>query len=312
MQPAAALPFANVAAAEASIARGAVSGAGASARSEPSGCLELSTNLCPTPAALPATCPACRSGPLRRGSTACAPPGCWRRAWSSLWSRVGARDCSKQLVVICGGGAWHPVSGVCWLLPSRLSAPHTLQLAVHRNCCGRPPAGCYFSPALLEPAFKDPQLSGFLCEARLRHFLVRCNSVCCVPKRFGASLCRACASQRRARKHSTLSGQPCALAPALPPPCPLPTGLWRCAHRRRCGGDRQRCAQLHCFTLCAQYRCCMSCDSCMRVLARCTPAVLTPNWSPAGAETLCDVPRTVEEIEAVMAGGPWPPAGKQQ
>lgn len=36
------------------------------------------------------------------------------------------------------------------------------------------PAGCYFSPALLEPAFKDPALSPFLCEARLRQYLVRC------------------------------------------------------------------------------------------------------------------------------------------
>lgn len=27
-----------------------------------------------------------------------------------------------------------------------------------------------------------------------------------------------------------------------------------------------------------------------------------------GAESLCDVPRTVEEVEAVMAGAPWPPA----
>lgn len=26
-----------------------------------------------------------------------------------------------------------------------------------------------------------------------------------------------------------------------------------------------------------------------------------------GAETMVSVPRTVEEIEAVMAGGPWPP-----
>lgn len=25
-----------------------------------------------------------------------------------------------------------------------------------------------------------------------------------------------------------------------------------------------------------------------------------------GAESLCDVPRTVEEVEAVMAGAPWP------
>ena len=27
-----------------------------------------------------------------------------------------------------------------------------------------------------------------------------------------------------------------------------------------------------------------------------------------GAETMVNVPRTVEEIEAVMAGGPWPPS----
>jgi Xaa-Pro dipeptidase len=26
-----------------------------------------------------------------------------------------------------------------------------------------------------------------------------------------------------------------------------------------------------------------------------------------GAQSMCDVPRTVEEVEAVMAGAPWPP-----
>lgn len=25
-----------------------------------------------------------------------------------------------------------------------------------------------------------------------------------------------------------------------------------------------------------------------------------------GAQTMCDVPRTVEEVEAVMGGAPWP------
>lgn len=31
-----------------------------------------------------------------------------------------------------------------------------------------------------------------------------------------------------------------------------------------------------------------------------------------GAERLASVPRTVAEVEAVMAGAPWPPAAEQQ
>ena len=62
--------------------------------------------------------------------------------------------------------------------PSFIALPH---LPVQN------PAGCYFSPALLEPAFKDPQLSAFLCEARLRHFMVRCTWCAC------PALCMPCA-----------------------------------------------------------------------------------------------------------------------
>jgi Xaa-Pro dipeptidase len=29
-----------------------------------------------------------------------------------------------------------------------------------------------------------------------------------------------------------------------------------------------------------------------------------------GAETMVDVPRTVEEVESVMAGAPWPPPAR--
>lgn len=74
--------------------------------------------------------------------------------------------------------------------------------------------GCYFSPALLEPALQDPALSSFLVETKLQAFM-------------------------------------------------------------EMGGVRIE-------------------DD---VLVTAT-----------GAESLCDVPRTVEEVEAVMAGAPWPPA----
>ena len=50
--------------------------------------------------------------------------------------------------------------------PTRAHPPALLQ--------SRPPVepGCYFNAVLLEPAFKDPQLSQFLVESELRQFMV--------------------------------------------------------------------------------------------------------------------------------------------
>lgn len=198
----------------------------------------------------------------------------------------------------------HTPAGPAGLL-ARVTPFESPTTQLHRRC-GRPLAGCYFSPALLEPAFKEPQLSGYLCEARLRHFLVRCNCVLCTPIR----------PYVLAHKHRTVTGHYFSATPLRPlsSASPLPS-------KQGFGGVRIEddvvvtangaCSCTACNPgLTAVYDACPMAVACgFRSLPTCCPH---PQLLPAGAETLCDVPRTVEEIEAVMAGGPWPPAGKQQ
>ena len=71
----------------------------------------------------------------------------------------------------------------------------------------QPAPGCYFSPALLEPAFKDPALSRFLCEERLRHFVVR-----------GAQRCRNIFASRALPTEPRHVPAVCGLLAPPPPP----------------------------------------------------------------------------------------------
>lgn len=209
------------------------------------------------------------------------------------------------------GGA---CSRECWSLPASQTTrllPAPLPVCNWQVITVEP--GCYFSGVLLEPAFKDPVLSAFLVEERVRQFMVSTvmrSEFQGFEKVAGVQVLWGCKWLEPARKDPVLSAflveervrQFMVSKGALH----VARWLWVGKYAHSCCRQSHPLPHTPLPPIPATHH--PSCPICLSALqgfggVRIEDDVIV---TAGGAQSMCDVPRTVEEIEAVMAGSPWP------